>query len=172
MNHKRWRILLAPLGIAAAELVFAIVVFSTGMDLEGRILAVALTSGLLFLLLIPVTLTLIAIVNRSYPLVWWKFLAAFLIPSLPNMILQLNPATSLIPSLAPLFGPAQAHHLERPPEAFIFYGASYVILYALIGLVAFPAVRRGPAAAATVGTLAAAAILAFAALRSYGFVSF
>lgn|GEM_PF-5186681 len=174
MNHKLWAVLLVPFSLAAVELVFGMWLLNSNMDGEGKLLAVTLASGLVLLILIPLTLTLIAIANRDRPLAWWSFFAAFLVPSVPNMILQLHPSLSIMyPSFLPrLLGATNARAFEDSPIVFIFTEISYLILYAVIGLIAYRPVRRSPAAAAVVGTLASLAILGFVTLREYGIIPF
>lgn len=102
-NHKQktpWILLSIPFMLAFMELVFGIATLrNSSIDPEGRLYAVAMTSGALVVISFPLNAALLAVLIKKADLQFWPYAAGLIIPWLPNAYFQVATETSTVNSL-------------------------------------------------------------------------
>jgi len=156
-----------PFLIAFCSLIFNIETLRDGsMDPEGRLYAVAGISGVLVLISIPLSVTLLAICLKKNVMTFWSYAGWLIVPWLPNAYFQVAPETSTVIGMVSWWAPyARYIRYGGLPETSVFLanGVLYVTLYLIAAWVTFPAARRG----VRVGLLVGAAVAITVALLEF-----
>src|ERR1700682_1755030 len=89
VTKQPWFPLLIPFGLALSQFLITIPTWlDTKMNLDSKLIGVALVSEWTFLILLPLTSAMVAISFSRSALSWWRYYLAFLLPSLPNFVWQ------------------------------------------------------------------------------------
>ena len=164
-----WLWITIPFAISLAGLLIELRPLNASLDAsESRGYEVLLTSGLLMVVLIPLTIILLAVCMRKVTVPLWLYITGLIAPSLPNAVFQIT-SSSVLPLLVSWIPGVHALWFgTRPTTEMIASNATvYLGMYIVVGVATYRAARNDVRSAAFASAAVTAALVSMIALGSH-----